>query len=72
LIVIEGVGWVGTRDGSKFEIRPGDVIVTEPNEEHWHGATNDNLMTHYAITPIDQDGNAAHWGVPVTDADYLG
>jgi quercetin dioxygenase-like cupin family protein len=51
-------------------IRAGDVIWTEPDEEHWHGATADNFMTHIAIQEADEDGNFADWGDHVTDEEY--
>lgn len=35
-------------------------------EEHWHGATADDFMTHLSITE-----GAAHWGDHVTDAEYV-
>lgn len=34
LVVTEGVGWVGTRDGQKHEIRAGDVVATNPDEQY--------------------------------------
>jgi quercetin dioxygenase-like cupin family protein len=71
LIVTDGVGWVQNRGGNKIEIRPGDVVLTEPNEEHWHGASAGNLMAHYAINAADQDGNSAYWGEHVTDEEYF-
>jgi quercetin dioxygenase-like cupin family protein len=71
LVVTDGVGWVGTRDGQKHEIRAGDVVITNPDEEHWHGATESNRMTHFAITPLDENGEAAVWGAPVAEEQYL-
>jgi quercetin dioxygenase-like cupin family protein len=44
LHVTEGVGLVQARGGKVIEIRPGDVVYTPPGEEHWHGATPENLM----------------------------
>lgn len=39
LYVTDGIGLVTRRGGEVQEIRPGDVVYIEPNEEHWHGAT---------------------------------
>ena len=38
LRVIDGEGWVQARGAQAQPIRQGDTVVTEPNEEHWHGA----------------------------------
>ena len=43
------------------EIRPGDVVYIEPDEEHWHGATADRFMAHVAIQEADQDGQVVTW-----------
>ncbi len=48
--VVEGVGRVATRDGDPVEIRPGDLVETPPDEEHWHGASLDSSMTHVALS----------------------
>jgi hypothetical protein len=38
-------------------LRPGDIVVTQPNEWHWHGATTDRFMVHLAFTEGDTE-----WG----------
>src|SRR6478735_4084720 len=40
----DGIGIVVARDGSVILMRPGDTVHTPPGEEHWHGATPDNMM----------------------------
>ena len=45
----DGVGLVVTRDGTTIRLRAGDTVWTPAGEEHWHGATAENLMCHYAI-----------------------
>jgi quercetin dioxygenase-like cupin family protein len=67
LIVVDGAGHVGSRDGSRRAIGPGDVVWTDPGEEHWHGADRDRALAHVAVTlgPID-------WMEPVADSDYDG
>ena len=37
LYVTDGIGCVATRGDGVREIRPGDVVVIEPGEDHWHG-----------------------------------
>ena len=56
-----------TRGEAVVTIRPGDVVVTPPDEWHWHGAAADRFMTHLSITE-----GGAEWGDHVTDAEYAG
>jgi quercetin dioxygenase-like cupin family protein len=69
LYVTDGIGLVATRDGVQ-EMRPGDVVYIEPNEEHWHGATPDRFMAHVAIQEADDQNDVVTWGAQVTDAEY--
>jgi 4-carboxymuconolactone decarboxylase len=48
LIVTAGRGIVAT-EAEERTIAPGDVVLIPANEKHWHGATADAPMTHYAI-----------------------
>ena len=68
--VTEGVGLAQRRGGPVEVIRPGDRVVFEPREEHWHGAAPTRFMTHLAMLEVDEHGNAATWGAHVTDAEY--
>ena len=61
LYVTDGIGYVGRRGGEVQEIRPGDVVFIEPNEEHWHGATADRFMAHVAIQEADGNGQVVTW-----------
>ena len=56
LYVTDGIGYVARRGGPVQEIRPGDVVYIEPNEEHWHGATAERFMAHVAIQEADDQG----------------
>src|ERR1043165_682503 len=49
IFVLEGVGLAQRRDGPAEVIRPGDRVFFEPDEEHWHGAAANRLMTHMAM-----------------------
>ena len=71
LIVTEGVGLVGRRGVAATEIRPGDVVVIEPDEHHWHGACVDQSMTHIHVNGVGLDGTYAIFFEPVSDEDYL-
>lgn len=48
LIVTFGSGRVQREGGPIKEIRPGDVVLFEPNERHWHGASSTTAMQHIA------------------------
>lgn len=74
LYVTDGVGVVQTRGEAIVEIRAGDISYTPADEEHWHGATCDNFMTHLSITEGvgDSDRPETDWGPHVTDAEYRG
>jgi quercetin dioxygenase-like cupin family protein len=74
LYVTEGAGLVQSRGGDTVKIRPGDVIYTAPDEEHWHGATPGDFMTHLSITEGVGNGEKPEtdWGAHVTDAEYHG
>ena len=69
LHVTDGVGLVATR-GTVIQMRPGDTIYTPPGEEHWHGATADNMMCHLAMLEGTADGDGTTWLEPVTDEQY--
>jgi quercetin dioxygenase-like cupin family protein len=70
LHVTDGIGLVGTRDGTVIRMRPGDTIYTPPGEEHWHGATADNFMCHLAMLEGTGDGDPTTWLEPVNDEQY--
>lgn len=69
LVVLTGRGRVQLAGQPVQEIGPGDVVWIEPDERHWHGAAPDSAMTHIAIQE-KQDGSAAEWFEPVSEADY--
>ena len=68
--VLDGVGACQRRGGAVELIRPGDRVFFEPGEEHWHGAHPDRFMTHIAMLQVDDQGNSADWGAPVSDDEY--
>jgi quercetin dioxygenase-like cupin family protein len=65
LCVNEGHGLVQVRGQQIVALNPGDVVYAPHGEEHWHGASPDQFMTHLSITE-----GAPHWGAHVTDAEY--
>jgi quercetin dioxygenase-like cupin family protein len=71
LHVTEGVGLVGTRDGSVLRVRAGDTVVCPPDEEHWHGAAADTFMSHLAMLEnLPDGGDPTTWLEPVPDEPY--
>jgi quercetin dioxygenase-like cupin family protein len=70
IYVTEGICLCQSRGGSIEVIRPGDRVFFEPGEEHWHGATANRFMTHFAMVEVDDEGNVAAWGEHVTDEEY--
>lgn len=69
IIVTTGAGWV-QRDGDVREnIFAGDVVYFEPNEKHWHGATDTTAMSHIAVQE-KENGSPVHWMEQVTDETY--
>ena len=70
LYITDGIGLVATRSGGVQQIRPGDVVFIEPEEEHWHGATPDRFMAHVAMQEADEDGEVVTWLEPVSDQEY--
>jgi quercetin dioxygenase-like cupin family protein len=70
IFVLEGVGLAQRQGGPVEVIRPGDRVFFEPGEVHWHGAAANRFMIHLAIAEVDDDGNVASWGDPVSDEEY--
>ena len=69
LFVLRGVGLVGVRNETPKVINKGDSVWIPPNEEHWHGASDDTEMEHIAIQEA-LDGNVATWLEHVSDDQY--
>lgn len=69
LHLISGVGLIGLRDDHPKIINAGDTVWIPPNEEHWHGATPTNSMTHIAIQE-SMNGSVANWLEKVADSEY--
>ena len=69
LYVLTGNGLVGLRKEAPKIIKAGDTVWIPPGEEHWHGASASNAMTHIAIQEA-LDGRVAEWLEQVSDYDY--
>ena len=69
LHIISGTGLVGLRNEQPKIINAGDTVWIPPDEEHWHGATPTNSMSHIAVQEA-LNGTVANWLEKVTDEDY--
>ena len=69
LYVLSGVGLVGLRNIAPQTINAGDTVWIPPGEEHWHGASATNSMTHIAIQE-ELNGSVAEWLEKVSDEQY--
>jgi quercetin dioxygenase-like cupin family protein len=75
LHVTDGVGLVGTRDGTVILMRAGDTVHTPRGEWHWHGAAPEHFMAHLAIwesLATDQEGPETEWAEHLGDTEYPG
>ncbi|MFJ9680350.1 cupin domain-containing protein [Streptomyces sp. NPDC101194] len=70
LYITDGTGLVGTRDGDVVRVSAGQTVKCPAGEEHWHGATDVNLMAHIAMVVGAGDGDGTTWLEPVTDEQY--
>jgi quercetin dioxygenase-like cupin family protein len=71
LHVTEGIGLVGTRDGSVARVRAGDTVVCPPGEEHWHGAAADTFMSHFAmLESLPGNVDPTTWLEPLDEERY--
>lgn len=70
LHVISGIGLMGLRSEAPQLIKAGDTVWIPPGEEHWHGASAANSMTHIAIQEA-LNGCVATWLEKVSDEEYV-
>ena len=69
LHIISGTGLMGLRNENPQLIQAGDTVWIPPGEEHWHGASTTNSMTHIAIQEA-LNGSVADWLEKVSDDQY--
>ena len=70
LYIISGTGLIGLRNEAPQLIKAGDTVWIPPGEEHWHGASAANSMTHIAIQEA-LNGSVATWLEKVSDEEYV-
>jgi len=66
LLVVEGRGLVQKWGEPARIIVAGDAVTIEPNEKHWHGASPDSVMSHFAVNL----NFTTQWLEPVADDQY--
>lgn len=69
LLVLEGKGLYQEKGKAIKTLNKGDVILCNPDIEHWHGASPESRMTHVAITNFKGDSQV-NWLQPVTGEEY--
>ena len=69
LYIISGTGLIGLRNEETQLVSAGDTVWIPPYEEHWHGASATNSMTHIAIQEA-LNGSVAEWLEKVSDDQY--
>jgi 4-carboxymuconolactone decarboxylase len=69
LLITDGKGFYQERGKPARLLSKGDVVAVPSHIEHWHGATNDDSLTHIVITNNTKQG-AVKWLAPVTDEEY--
>lgn len=69
LFIVSGRGWVQKEGDPREEVGPGDVVWIPPHVRHWHGATADQSMTHFAVAEA-LNGSAVTWMELVPDEIY--
>jgi quercetin dioxygenase-like cupin family protein len=65
LLITAGSGVVVSRQSGAIHVRAGDIVWTEPNEEHWHGASPLSYLSHFAVSLGD-----TQWLEAVDDDSY--
>jgi quercetin dioxygenase-like cupin family protein len=71
IYVTAGEGLAQCMGGQVTTIRQGDTVWFPPGEKHWHGASPDSSMTHFAVQEA-KDGVTVEWLAQVNDAEYMG
>ncbi|QND37349.1 cupin domain-containing protein (plasmid) [Rhizobium leguminosarum bv. viciae] len=69
LFIVSGKGWVQKANGPVEQVGAGDVVWIPPHIRHWHGASMDEGMTHFAVAEAP-DGNSVTWMEKVSDDEY--
>ncbi len=69
LYIISGVGQIQKWGEPIIEVKSGDIIWFPSGIKHWHGATQNNAMSHLALVPFAEE-NTTVWLEKVTDSQF--
>lgn len=69
LIVTSGKGLTQLEGGPIIEIYPGDVVWCPPGIKHWHGASQNSMMSHIALNE-SINGKNVEWLEKVSPQEY--
>ena len=69
ILVTDGKGLYQEKGKAIRALNKGDVVLCEPDIEHWHGASPKTAMTHIVITNYKGD-TQVNWLRPVTNEEY--
>lgn len=69
ILVTDGKGLYQEKGKAIRALNKGDVVLCDPDIEHWHGASPETAMTHIVITNYKGD-TQVNWLRPVTDEEY--
>ncbi len=69
ILVTDGKGLYQEKGKAIRPLNKGDVVLCDPDIEHWHGASPESSMTHIVITNYKGD-TQVNWLQPVTDEEY--
>jgi quercetin dioxygenase-like cupin family protein len=69
ILVTFGKGLYQEKGKPVRTLNKGDVILCNPDIEHWHGASPESAMTHVVITNYKGDSQV-NWLKLVTDEEY--
>jgi quercetin dioxygenase-like cupin family protein len=69
ILVTNGSGLYQEKGKAIRPLNKGDVVLCDPDIEHWHGASPESAMTHVVITNYKGDSQV-NWLRPVTEEEY--
>jgi 4-carboxymuconolactone decarboxylase len=69
LFIVSGRGLVQKEGRPAEQVGPGDVVWIPPLVRHWHGASANEAMSHFAVAEA-LDGISVTWMEKVSDEEY--
>jgi quercetin dioxygenase-like cupin family protein len=69
ILVTAGQGLYQEKGKPVRPLNKGDVVLCDPDIEHWHGASPGSALTHVVITNYKGDSQV-NWLRPVTEEEY--